>query len=170
MKEDLSQEIETPYKEIVKQLENELQKLQKECNKIRFENNTLKSSNEHKNTEQNNLLDQIKIKHELELNAMRKDRDSLRLKLQEINQAEINRVKEVVRENNQLKIKVKSLLEENEELRENLEHSEMHNNLLIRNHSKSLSDYTTKISVLEVSYLILKTFDFKIIVLIFNLE
>jgi hypothetical protein len=153
LKEDLTQEIETPYKEIVKQLENELQKLQQECNKIRFENNTLKSSSEHTKTEQNNFLDQIKMKHEIELNAIRKDRDSLRLKLQETNQAEINRVKEVVRENNQLKIKVKSLLEENEELREKLEHSEMHNNLLIRNHSKSLSDYATKISVLEVCFL-----------------
>ncbi len=110
----------------------------------------MKSSSEHSKTEQNSLFDQLKLKHEVELNALRKDRDSLRLKLQETNHAELNRVKEVIRENNQLKIKVKSLIEENEEIREKLEHSELHNNLLVRNQSKSLSDYETKISVLEV--------------------
>ena len=42
-----------------------------------------------------------------------------------------------------------TLLEENDELREKLEHDETHNNALIRNHSKIVSDLTTKISILE---------------------
>lgn len=124
--------------------------MQQELNKSRFETNFLKSVNEHDKTEHHNHVEQLKMKNEIELTAMRKDRDTLRQKLQETNQVEINKVKDIIRENNQFKIKIKSLLEENDELREKLEHDESHNNALVRNHSKVLSDYTTKISILEV--------------------
>lgn len=152
LKEELSQQIESPYKDIVRQLEQELQKLQLECNKLRQEANLIKSGTEHEKTEHHNYIDQLKLKHEIELNSMRKDRDLLRQKLQENNQSEAVKIKEVIRENNQLKIKCKSLIEENEELREKIEHVESHNNSLMRNHSKTMSDYTTKISVLEVNF------------------
>lgn len=156
IKEELSQQIEMPYKDIVKQLEIELQKLQQELNKSRFEASFLKSVNEHDKTEHYNHVEQLKMKNEIELSAMRKDRDCLRQKLQETNHAELCKVKEVIRENNQFKIKVKSLLEENEELREKLEHNETHNSALSRNHAKILSDYSTKISILEVKFLELR--------------
>ena len=152
IKEELSQQIEGPYKDIVRQLEQELQKLQEELNKQKQEAKFVKTNKEHDKNEHNNFIDQLKMKHEVELNTLRKDRDILREKLQENNQMEINRIKEVIRENNQLRIKVKSLIEENDELREKLEHTETQNNSLVRNHSKSLSDFTTKISVLEVSW------------------
>lgn len=157
LKEELSQQIEAPYKDIVRQLEQELQKLQSECGRLRQESNILRSGNEHERTEHHNYLEQIKLKQEIELNALRKDRDLLRQKLQENNQAEALKIKEVIRENNQFKIKIKSLVEENEELRERLDHIESHNNSLIRNHSKLISDLSTKISVLEV---ILRKFKF----------
>ena len=150
IKEELSQQIEGPYKDIVRQLEQELQKLQEELNKMKYESKFLKSNKEREKSDQNSYIDQLKLKHEVELNTIRKDRDLLREKLQENNHTEINRIKEVIRENNQLRIKVKSLIEENEEIREKIEHLETHNNALIRNHSKALSDYTTKVSVLEV--------------------
>jgi hypothetical protein len=151
IKEELSQQIEGPYKDIVRQLEQELQKLQEELNKQKQDAKFIKKNKEHEKNEHNNFIDQLKMKHEVELNTLRKDRDILREKLQENNQMEINRIKEVIRENNQLRIKVKSLIEENDELREKLEHTETQNNSLVRNHSKALSDFTTKISVLEVS-------------------
>jgi hypothetical protein len=150
IKEELSQQIEGPYKDIVRQFERELEKLQQESNKLKYENNYLKSNMDHDKGEQSNFLDQLKLKHEVELNTMRKDRDALREKLQETNHAEISRIKEVIRENNQYKVKVKALIDENDELREKIEHTETQNNALIRNHSKSVSDYTTKISILEV--------------------
>ena len=56
----------------------------------------------------------------------------------------------MLKENNHFKIKVKSLLEENEELREKLEQRESHQNALIRSHSKALSEYSAKIAALEV--------------------
>ncbi|CAF0714870.1 unnamed protein product [Brachionus calyciflorus] len=149
LKEELSQQIEGPYKDIVRQLEQELQKIQSECNRLRQESGVLKSANEHEKTEHHNYLEQLKLKQEIELNALRKDRDILRQKLQENNQAEALKIKEVIRENNQHKIKIKSLVEENEELREKIEHIESHNNSLMRNHSKLISDLSTKISVLE---------------------
>ena len=151
MREELSHQIETPYKDILKQLEQELQKLQQDCNKLRFENNFLKSSSEHDKTEQLRLLEQIKLKNEVELNTIRKDRDMLRQKIQESNQDDMNKMKEVIRDNNQLRIKSKALIEENEELRQKIDHLETHNNSLIRNHSKAVTEYTTKVSVLEVS-------------------
>lgn len=154
IKEELSQQIEAPYKDIVRQLEQELQKLQQEINKLRYDNNLLKSANERDKAEHHNFIDQLRLKQDIELGAIRKERDSLRAKLQENNQSDINKIKEVIRENNQFRIKVKSLIEENEELREKLEHVESHNSLLIRNHSKVLSDQTTKISVLEVKILL----------------
>jgi len=158
IKEELSQQIELPYKDIVRQLEMELQKLQQELNKCRFEIGILKSVNEHDKSEHCNHVEQLKMKNEIELSAMRKDRDILRQKLQETNQVELNKVKDIIRENNQFKIKVKSLLEENDELREKLEHNESHNNAMVRNHSKILSDYSTKISILEV-YLFFLSYD-----------
>ena len=150
IKEELSQEIEVPYKELVKQLQQELQKVQQESNKIRYESNFLKSVNEHDKNEHNNYIDQLKMKHEAELNAIRQDRDILRMKIQESNQADIVKIKEVLKENNQLKIRVNSLADENEELREKLEQIDSQNNSHVRNHSKIISDHTTKISILEV--------------------
>lgn len=149
LKDELSQQIEGPYKDIVKQLESELQKLQSEYGKVAFEVDFLKSVNSHDKQEHHSHLEQVKMKQEIELSAMRKDRDMLREKLQETNQVEIGRMKEVIRENNQYKIKVKALLEENDELREKIEHIEAQNNSLVRNHSKVLSDFTSKISILE---------------------
>lgn len=67
-----------------------------------------------------------------------------------MNMVEINRMKEVVRESNQLKVKVRTFIEENDELREKIEHIDSQNASLIRNHSKALSEYTTKIAILEV--------------------
>jgi hypothetical protein len=149
LKDELSQQIEGPYKDIVKQLETELQKLQSEYSKVSFEIEFLKSVNSHDKQEHHSHLEQVKMKQEIELNAMRKDRDMLREKLQETNQVEIGKMKEVIRENNQFKIKVKALMEENDELREKIEHIEAQNNSLVRNHSKVLSDFTSKISILE---------------------
>jgi hypothetical protein len=151
LKEELSQQIESPYKDIVRQLEQELQKLHQEINKTRYEAGLLKSANEHDKAEHHNYIDQLKLKQEIELNAIRKERDTLRAKLQENNQSEINKIREVIRENNQLRIRVKALIEENEEIRAKTDHMESHNNLLTRNQSKSLSDYSTKISILEVN-------------------
>jgi hypothetical protein len=150
IKDELSIQIEAPYKDIVKQLEQELEKQQQESNKFRFELNFLKSINEHEKCEHANHVEQLKLKHDVEMNAMRKDREILREKLQQTNQVEINKIKEVMRENTQLKIKLKSMMEENDELREKIEHSETQNNSLIRNHSKVISEFTTKISILEV--------------------
>lgn len=55
----------------------------------------------------------------------------------------------MLKDNNHFKIKVKSLLEENEELREKLEQRESHQNALIRSNSKALSEYSAKIAALE---------------------
>ena len=146
----MTNQIEVPYKDIVKQLEKELEKLQQDVNKLTYENNFFKQTNEHDRIEHHNFIDQLKMKHDIELNAIRKERDTLRLKLQEHNNSEANKIKDVIRENNQLKIKLKSLIEENDEIRQKIDHLESHNSSLVRNQSKSTSDYTTKISVLEV--------------------
>jgi hypothetical protein len=151
LREELSQEIEAPYKDIVRQLENELQNLQQQLTKLKYDNNFQKTTNERERTEHHNFIEQLRVKHDIELTALKRDRDSLRLKLQENNQSEIAKIKDVIRENNQYKIKVKSLIEENEELREKIDNLETHNNALIRNQSKIVSDYTTKIAMLEVS-------------------
>jgi hypothetical protein len=153
LREDLTQEIEAPYKEIVRQLEHELQKLQQELTKLRYESNFQKSSGENERAEHHNFIEQLRMKHEIELSAIKKDRDMLRVKLQENNQSEVAKIKDVIRENNQLKIKVRSLIEENEETREKINNLETHNNALVRNQSKIVSDYTTKIAMLEVNFI-----------------
>ena len=66
LKDELSQEIEMPYKDIVKQFELELEKLHQECNRMRYENGFLKSSNDHDKTEFQTLIEQLKLKHEIE--------------------------------------------------------------------------------------------------------
>ena len=83
---------------------------------------------------------------------MRKDRDLIRVKLQEHNHAEATKIKEILKENGGLKVKLKALIEENEELREKFEHHESHQNSIVRNNSKVVSDLTAKISMLEVNF------------------
>lgn len=172
LKDALSQQIEIPYKEIVKQLEQELQNLKQEIHKLRHENSLINATKEHDRNEQETLFEQLKLKYVVEVcklvifsktsfqinffiakfkvNAIRKDRDIIRQKLQETNQNEANKIKEVLKENNHFKIKVKSLLEENDELREKLEQKESHQNALMRSNSKALSEYSAKIAALEV--------------------
>jgi hypothetical protein len=151
LREEIAHELEAPYKDIVRQLELELQKLQQELVKIKSDNQTLRNALERGKEENDSFIEQMKLKHEVELSAIKKDRDVLRKKMQETNHSEIGRIKELIRENNQLKVKVNALSEENDEVREKLERAETNNNALTRNHSKSMSDYSTKISVLEVS-------------------
>lgn len=155
IKEELSTQIESPYKEIVRQLESELQKLQQETIKLNYDLDFQRSVNEHDKAEHSNYVDQLKLKQEIEMNAVRKERDTLRVKLQESNQSDISKIKDVIRENNQLKIKVRSLIEENDEVRTKIDQLEVHNNSLVRNQSKLVSEYSTKISVLEVFQIIL---------------
>jgi hypothetical protein len=151
LREEIAHELEAPYKDIVRQLELELQKMQQELVKIKSDNQTLRNALERGKEENDAFVEQMKLKHQVELSAIKKDRDVLRQKMQETNHAEINRIKELIRENNQLKVKVNALSEENDEVREKLAYAESNNNALTRSHSKSVSDYSTKISVLEVS-------------------
>lgn len=152
IKEELSQQIEGPYKNIVHQLEQALQVQKFNLEKLQNENQILRTNSEREKSDCYVLIDQLKFKQDIELNMIRQERDSLRLKLQENNQGEINKIKEAMRENNQLKIRVKALNEENEELREKLDRAESNNNLLMRNHSKLLTENSTKHSVLEVIF------------------
>lgn len=154
IKEELSQQIEGPYKNIVHQLEQALQVQKINLEKLQNENQILRSNCEREKSDCYVLVDQLKFKQDIELNMIRQERDSLRLKLQENNQGEINKIKEAMRENNQLKIRVKALNEENEELREKLDRAESNNNLLMRNHSKFLTENSTKHSVLEVVFFV----------------
>jgi septal ring factor EnvC (AmiA/AmiB activator) len=131
-------------------LELELQRLQEECNKQKFEITLMRSSSENEKNENSTFSEQLKMRYESELATLRNDRDKLREKIQESNQGEINKIKEVIRENNQLRLKMNSFIEENEELREQLEHSQTHNNSLILNHSKEFAQFTTKLSILQV--------------------
>ncbi len=63
----MSQEIEMPYKDIVKQFEFELEKMQQECNRFRYESAFLKSSNDHDKNEFQTLTEQLKMKHDIEV-------------------------------------------------------------------------------------------------------
>jgi hypothetical protein len=83
---------------------------------------------------------------------MRKDRDMIRLKLQEFNHSEANKLKDILKESSGLKVKLKALIEENEDLREKIEHNEGHQNAIVRNNSKIVSDLTAKISMIEVCF------------------
>ncbi len=67
LKEELGQQIEMPYKDIVKQFEQELEKLHDDCNKLRYENSYLKGSNEHEKNEFQALTQQYKMKHDIEV-------------------------------------------------------------------------------------------------------
>lgn len=137
---------------IVHQFEQALQTQKSNFEKMQNENQMLRSVNEREKKENHLIIDQLKIKHDIELGMIRRERDSLRSKLQESNQADINKIKDAIRENNQLKIKVTAFSEENEELREKLERAESQNSILVRSHSKALSEYSTRISLLEVHY------------------
>jgi hypothetical protein len=70
LKEELSHQIEIPYKDIVKQFEQELEKLHEDCNKLRFENSYLKGSTEHEKNEFQAMMQQYKMKHDVEVSVV----------------------------------------------------------------------------------------------------
>jgi hypothetical protein len=76
----------------------------------------------------------------------------MRQKLQEINHSEAHKLREVLKENNQFKVKLKALIEENDELRIRIERIDSHQSSLIRGHAKTVTDLTSKMSLLEVNF------------------
>ena len=68
LKEELTNQLEVDYKNIVKAYTIELENLKEECNKLRYETTFLKSANEHDKAEFQSLFDQIKLKHDVEVN------------------------------------------------------------------------------------------------------
>ena len=123
--------------------------MQLECDKLNYENVSMRAGGEHEKSEQANFVEQLRLKHDMETKAMRKERDALRARLQQSNDADVSRIKEVMRESQMLKTRVKALLDENDELRERLERAEAHTSSLTRQHARSLADLSSKVASLE---------------------
>ena len=64
---ELAEEIEQPYREKYKKLDEELEKFRNEYNKLRYEYSFLKSEYEHEKEEHQRVLDELKLQNEAEV-------------------------------------------------------------------------------------------------------
>ncbi|XP_009672845.1 centrosomal protein of 83 kDa isoform X1 [Struthio camelus] len=114
----MQQELESPMKERIKKLENEVEKYRTEYNKLRYEHTFLKSEFEHQKDEHARILEEKKIKYEAEITRLDKDKEELHNQLLSIDPTrDSKRVEVLSREKAQLHQKLKGLEAEVAELR-----------------------------------------------------
>ena len=115
----LQRKVELPYRQRLETLENELERSKSDFNKLRYDYSFLKSEYEHEHSQYQRIQDEMKSQYETQIVNLQRERDFLIKRQEELNDSQ--RVRTLQRENTQLNLKVKSLLNELEELREKQE-------------------------------------------------
>ncbi|NXD09588.1 CEP83 protein, partial [Nothocercus nigrocapillus] len=118
LRAQIQQELESPMREHLKKLDNEVEKYRTEYNKLRYENTFLKSEFEHQKEEHARILEEKKIRYEAEITRLDKDKEELHNQLLSIDPTrDSKRVEVLSREKAQLHQKLKGLEAEVAELR-----------------------------------------------------
>jgi DNA repair exonuclease SbcCD ATPase subunit len=117
----LQRKVELPYRQRLETLQNELEKSKSDFNKLRYDYSFLKSEYEHEHSQYQRIQDEMKSQYETQIVNLQRERDFLIKKQLQEELNDSQRVRTLQRENTQLNLKVKSLLNELEELREKQE-------------------------------------------------
>ncbi|XP_045686475.1 centrosomal protein of 83 kDa isoform X1 [Phyllostomus hastatus] len=124
LRAQIQQELETPMRERFRSLDEEVEKYRAEYNKLRYEHTFLKSEFEHQKEEFARILEGEKIKYELEIARLEKDKEDLHNQLISVDPTrDSKRVEQLIREKGHLYQKIKNLDAEVAELRAEKENS-----------------------------------------------
>ncbi|CAF1452548.1 unnamed protein product [Rotaria sordida] len=124
IRDRLSSEVEGPYKLALSQLGNQLEQTKAELTKVRFELNARIKEHASELSQRDQIANEIKLKTEKELGALRKERDLLQQHIRQENQKDTNIEQNRSREITQLKAKVEQFTQELNEAREVKLHAE----------------------------------------------
>uniref|UniRef100_A0A8C6A1W8 Centrosomal protein 83 n=4 Tax=Marmota TaxID=9992 RepID=A0A8C6A1W8_MARMA len=124
LRAQIQQELETPMRERLRNLDEEVEKYRAEYNKLRYEHTFLKSEFEHQKEEFARISEEEKIKYESEIARLEKDKEELHNQLFSVDLTrDTKRMEQLVREKVHLSQKLKGLEAEVAELRAEKENS-----------------------------------------------
>uniref|UniRef100_A0A0P6JVZ1 Coiled-coil domain-containing protein 41 n=2 Tax=Heterocephalus glaber TaxID=10181 RepID=A0A0P6JVZ1_HETGA len=124
LKAQIQEELETPMRERLRNLDEEVEKHRAEYNKLRYEHTFLKSEFEHQKNEFACILKEEKMKYESEVARLEKDKEELHNQLLSVDLTrDSKRVEQLLREKAHLSQKLKGLETEIVELRAENENS-----------------------------------------------
>lgn len=149
LKLQVTEELEKPYREKFNRLDVEAEKYRNEYNKLKYEYSFLKSEYEHDKQQQQQVVEEIKLRHEAEVTNLRKEREAQIARQQHDSGGDTQRVRVMQRENAQLHLKVKGLLTELEEIRAQREHQGLQSDSVTRLQAKQMAEYAANIKALE---------------------
>ncbi|KAM5335571.1 centrosomal protein of 83 kDa isoform 3-T6 [Glossophaga mutica] len=150
LRAQMRQELETPMRERFRSLDEEVEKYRAEYNKLRYEHTFLKSEFEHEKEEFARILEGEKIKYELEIARLEKDKEDLHNQLISVDPTrDSKRVEQLIREKGHLYQKIKNLDAEVAELRAEKENSGTQVENLQRIQVRQLAEMQATIRSLE---------------------
>ncbi|CAF3875567.1 unnamed protein product [Adineta steineri] len=124
IRDRLSSEVEGPYKLALSQLGSQLEQTKSELTKVRFELNARIKEHTSELSQRDQIAEEIQLKTEKELGALRKERDLLQQHIRQEHQKDSNIEQNRSREIIQLKAKVEQYIQELNEAREVKLHAE----------------------------------------------
>ncbi|XP_053518169.1 centrosomal protein of 83 kDa isoform X2 [Artibeus jamaicensis] len=150
LRAQIQQELETPMRERFRSLDEEVEKYRAEYNKLRYEHTFLKSEFEHQKEEFARILEGEKIKYELEIARLEKDKEDLHNQLISVDPTrDSKRVEQLIREKGHLYQKIKNLDAEVAELRAEKENSGTQVDNLQRIQVRQLAEMQATVRSLE---------------------
>ena len=151
IRDRLSSEIEGPYKSALQQLSQQLEQSKSELNQVRFELNTRLKEQASELGQRDQIANEIQVKTDKELGALRKERDLLQEHLRQEHHNDTQLEQNRSREMSQLKAKAHQLNEELNEARQAKLHAEQLASSSQRELLKERSIAKTNSSLVEVN-------------------
>ncbi|XP_065827875.1 centrosomal protein of 83 kDa-like [Oscarella lobularis] len=118
LKHEMKTELEVPYREKLDAVENELEFYKSKLNKMRYEYSFLQSDLGNKLKESQAVIGDMQTRHKSELEGLLRERKEWLSKRESEGPHEAQVLRHLQRENTQLNVKVKALLDEIDELQE----------------------------------------------------
>lgn len=123
LKAQLTDEIEEPYRKRMDSIESELETTRSEYNKLKYNFTFLKSDYEATVARHHSVVEEMTAKHQAEISSYVAERKALLARQERDVPSDLQRIRELQRENTELQEKVKGVLNEIEELRAQKQHA-----------------------------------------------
>ncbi|XP_077984111.1 centrosomal protein of 83 kDa-like [Glandiceps talaboti] len=149
MKLKIAEDLDQPSRERIARMEAEVEKYRSDFNKLRYEYSFLKQEYEHDKSENNRVIEEVKMQYETELENLRKERETIAARFSTENNQDAQRVRVLQRENAQLHLKTKGLLTELEEIRAQREQAGLQSDHISRMQTKQLTENAATIKTFE---------------------
>jgi len=147
----LQEEAEASYKQKLETADLELDKYRSDFNKLRYEYSFLKSEYEHEQNRTKTILEELRAQHQIEIEVLNKDKEDLIDQLRRMDeQNDAQKIRILQKDNAQLNMKVKSLLDELDEIREKREASGLQSDHVSRLQARQLTELSGHCKSLEM--------------------